>query len=45
MSVTIFYFPDGKMDGDIDNIIKPILDAMSAHIYIDDSQEIGRAHV
>lgn len=38
MSVTIFYFPDGKMDGDIDNIIKPILDAMSAHIYIDDSQ-------
>jgi crossover junction endodeoxyribonuclease RusA len=35
--VTIFIFPDGEM-GDIDNIIKPILDALRQHIYMDDSQ-------
>lgn len=38
VDVTIFYFPDGAMDGDIDNIVKPILDAMSGSIYIDDRQ-------
>ena len=26
------------MPGDIDNIVKPILDALSHHIYIDDRQ-------
>jgi Holliday junction resolvase RusA-like endonuclease len=36
--VTIYYFPDTEMDGDIDNIVKPILDAMSGPIYIDDNQ-------
>jgi Holliday junction resolvase RusA-like endonuclease len=36
--VTIYYFPDAEMDGDIDNIIKPILDAFSGPIYIDDRQ-------
>lgn len=35
---TIFYFPDGVMEGDIDNIVKPILDAMSGHVYFDDHQ-------
>jgi crossover junction endodeoxyribonuclease RusA len=36
--VTIFYFPDGPMAGDIDNIVKPILDALMPRIYLDDSQ-------
>jgi Holliday junction resolvase RusA-like endonuclease len=38
ISVTIFYFPDGPMNGDIDNIVKPILDALSPRVYVDDSQ-------
>jgi len=38
VAVMIYYFPEGKMVGDIDNIIKPILDAMSCFIYVDDGQ-------
>jgi len=38
MSITLFYFPSGEMQGDIDNIIKPVLDALSKHIYLDDRQ-------
>ena len=38
VSVTILYFPDGPMTGDIDNIVKPILDALMPRIYVDDSQ-------
>lgn len=38
VSVTILYFPEGKMQGDIDNIVKPILDAMQPYIYLDDKQ-------
>jgi Holliday junction resolvase RusA-like endonuclease len=38
VTVTIFYFPDGPMTGDIDNIVKPILDALKPRIYVDDSQ-------
>jgi crossover junction endodeoxyribonuclease RusA len=38
VNVTIYYFPDAEMDGDIDNIVKPILDAMSGPIFIDDRQ-------
>ena len=38
VSVTILYFPDGPMTGDIDNIVKPILDALIPRIYVDDSQ-------
>lgn len=38
MAVTLFYLPDETMQGDIDNIVKPILDALSQHIYIDDAQ-------
>jgi len=38
VSVTIFYFPDGPMTGDIDNIVKPILDALAPRVYVDDSQ-------
>lgn len=35
-AVTILHFPASPMEGDIDNIIKPILDALSQHIYVDD---------
>jgi crossover junction endodeoxyribonuclease RusA len=38
MAVTLYYLPDEPMQGDIDNIVKPILDALSRHIYIDDTQ-------
>ncbi|MBV8755057.1 MAG: RusA family crossover junction endodeoxyribonuclease [Hyphomicrobiales bacterium] len=38
VAATLFYFPDAAMEGDIDNIVKPILDALGRHIYMDDSQ-------
>jgi crossover junction endodeoxyribonuclease RusA len=38
VSVTIYYFPGGPMIGDIDNIVKPILDALMPRIYTDDAQ-------
>jgi hypothetical protein len=38
VSVTLFYFPASKMMGDVDNIVKPILDALCRHIYLDDNQ-------
>lgn len=37
VSVTIFYFPVARMTGDIDNIVKPILDALNCHAYRDDN--------
>lgn len=36
--VTIYYFPIAAMDGDIDNIVKPILDALIGVTYLDDSE-------
>jgi crossover junction endodeoxyribonuclease RusA len=38
VSITIYYFPKRRRLGDVDNIVKPLLDGMSACIYIDDSQ-------
>ncbi len=38
IAVTLYFLPDGLMQGDIDNIVKPILDALSSHIYLDDAQ-------
>jgi hypothetical protein len=38
IAVTLYYRPLQAMEGDLDNIIKPILDALSRHIYLDDSQ-------
>jgi hypothetical protein len=38
VAVTLLYFPDKNMQGDIDNIVKPILDALGQHIYLDDRQ-------
>src|SRR5581483_304536 len=36
--VTIYYFPDGRMQGDVDNIVKNILDGMKTCVYLDDRQ-------
>ncbi len=36
--MTLFYFPATEMQGDVDNIVKPILDALAQHIYYDDKQ-------
>jgi crossover junction endodeoxyribonuclease RusA len=38
MSITLFYFPSAEMQGDVDNIVKPILDALCKHVYNDDKQ-------
>ena len=38
VAATLFYFPNEPMEGDIDNIVKPVLDALGRHIYIDDKQ-------
>jgi crossover junction endodeoxyribonuclease RusA len=38
LAITLFYFPGAEMEGDLDNIVKPILDALSRHIYVDDRQ-------
>ncbi|WP_076395210.1 RusA family crossover junction endodeoxyribonuclease [Rhizobium sp. RU33A] len=36
LAITIYYFPTAPMVGDIDNIIKPIMDALIGVAYIDD---------
>jgi crossover junction endodeoxyribonuclease RusA len=36
LCVSIYYFCAGPMQGDIDNIVKPILDAMCGTAYVDD---------
>lgn len=38
MKVTIYYFSDGPAGVDIDNIVKPIFDALNSFIYVDDRQ-------
>jgi crossover junction endodeoxyribonuclease RusA len=38
MAVTIYNFPDQPMQGDVDNIVKLIIDALCRHIYLDDKQ-------
>jgi crossover junction endodeoxyribonuclease RusA len=38
VAITLFYFPVSDMQGDLDNIVKPILDALARHVYIDDRQ-------
>lgn len=38
LAITLYYFPNAEMQGDIDNIVKPILDALERHIYMDDRQ-------
>ncbi len=36
LAVTILYFPFGAMRGDVDNIVKPILDGLIGILYPDD---------
>ena len=36
LAATIFYFPPTEMDGDVDNIVKLIVDGMVTIIYPDD---------
>ena len=38
IAATLFYFPATEMAGDIDNIVKPVLDALGKHVYLDDRQ-------
>lgn len=38
LSVTLYYYPEGQMVGDLDNVIKLTLDAMSKLVYVDDKQ-------
>ena len=38
MAVTIYSLPGEPMQGDVDNIVKLILDALCKHIYFDDKQ-------
>ena len=38
ISVTLFYFPAAPMTGDLDNIIKLVLDALVRYVYRDDRQ-------
>ncbi len=37
IAVTIFYFPIARMGGDVDNIVKLILDGMKAVVYPNDN--------
>jgi crossover junction endodeoxyribonuclease RusA len=38
VAATIFYFPPALMKGDIDNIVQPILDALTHVVYMNDRQ-------
>jgi crossover junction endodeoxyribonuclease RusA len=38
LAVTIYVFPNARLSGDVDNRIKPILDAMGGSVYVDDEQ-------
>ena len=38
IAVTLYYLPNEPMAGDVDNIVKLVLDGLSAHIYVDDAQ-------
>lgn len=38
VGVTLYYFPAAPMQGDLDNIIKLVLEACSGRIYLDDAQ-------
>jgi len=38
IAVVIYHFPEGQMQGDIDNIVKPFLDGLTACVFVDDQQ-------
>lgn len=37
LAVTLYYFPQESMPGDVDNIVKLTLDALAPNIYTDDN--------
>lgn len=38
IAITLYYFPSVAMQGDVDNIVKLVLDALCNHVYVDDGQ-------
>lgn len=38
LAITLYYYPEDRMTGDVDNIVKLTLDAMCKQIYLDDEQ-------
>ncbi len=38
LAITLYYYPEDRMTGDVDNIVMLTLDAMCKHIYKDDEQ-------
>src|SRR5579863_2846348 len=38
LSALLYYFPESVRQGDVDNIVKLVLDALLPNIYLDDSQ-------
>ncbi len=38
VAVVLYYFPAGEMQGDLDNILKLIMDALKQHVFVDDDQ-------
>ena len=38
VAVSLYYFPDGPSHVDVDNIIKLVLDALKAFVFVDDRQ-------
>lgn len=36
LSLTLYYFPAATMEGDVDNIVKPVMDALIGIAYLDD---------
>lgn len=38
LAITLYYYPEDRMTGDVDNIVKLTLDAMCKYIYLDDDQ-------
>jgi crossover junction endodeoxyribonuclease RusA len=38
LAATLYYFPNGPRPGDVDNMVKLVLDALCHHVYVDDAQ-------
>lgn len=38
IAIVLYYLPSDIMRGDLDNIVKPILDALKQHVFVDDRQ-------
>ena len=36
IALTLYYFPAAPMEGDVDNIMKPIMDALEGIVYLAD---------